>query len=377
MSEATAQLAEMGSQQLPIGEAKKLTEHAKEKPKERLVVFSQVDNKVIEVNPKINFPFKIDEGESTPLGIFAKKPFAKKLKPEEMALEFLPYHLRAALLGRVIFRDNNGKLYRDVDIKGGGFLGEGHRIPSHKGVVSQPAGFKDPRFGYSVSGLLDKKSALLDYKNGEDLNKLGVRVARTIAIIELNEIIVNGEKISIGEAKRRGIIKGNFTPVLQIRAFGTRARISDLLTDDDLEKFSKLPGFKTYEQTSRYLLEDAKKIVAQELGKKSMTDEEYLSWFTSTLGKNIALIHRQGWIHGSIDAQNITLDGRILDFDTLHSVPPDGYEQQPQGVEMDWIKTDLSTLIEAVTRLKSSDSPLSKKLQSQLYWAYKLAMNAR
>jgi len=67
------------------------------------------------------------------------------------------------------------------------------------------------------------------------------------------------------------------------------------------------------------MFEDAKSLVSQELGRGNnpLTDQEYLEWFAETLGKNVGLMHKNGWFHAGLSPHNITLDCSVCDFDTV------------------------------------------------------------
>lgn len=114
------------------------------------------------------------------------------------------------------------------------------------------------------------------------------------------------EKISLKEAKRAGIIDDDFKPVIEVRAFATRARIADIL-DTDYEPKKVLVG-------------DARRIVGQELSSKSLSDMDYLKWFGKVLGRSVGLMHKNGWYHQYLTSHNITLDGRIVDLDSLEQL---------------------------------------------------------
>lgn len=361
MAEGAIQTEAEIKSQLPTGEAKKIKYTAKRNWSERLLLFSQVKNKVLETNPLVNSPFNLEEGEPTPLGVFAQAVLKEKPRQSQQGqipLEVLPQHMRAALLARVIFKDNVGNLYRDVDIKGVGFLTKGNQlVESYKPAVSKPGIVHSLGGRY---GLLDQDTARFDYVNGEELSQAGVRVARTLAIIELQELIVNGRKISLAQARKRGIIDEDFRPVIEVRAFGTNARIRDL-TDPSWIEHSKrvglphVPDLLTYEKTSDLLLEDAKKLVAQELGKDSISNDEYLDWFAETLGKNVALIHKQGILHGYLHDQNITLDCRIVDFDGETQIT----SMEEYKEEMEIVRNAIKELLERVSKSSyvSKDDP--------------------
>lgn len=336
---------EIVPRQIPTGEARRLRESANENWQERLLRFSPVQNKVLVVNPNINSPFNLEEGKPTPLGVFAQIGFTKKpVKLEgKRDLEVLPEQGRATLLGRVIFSDKDGHVYRDIDLKGIGYLDKRFMQTHYRPTVSKPGGVWGNSGG--KKGLLDYDTAKYDYVSGEELSQAGVRTARTLAIIELQELILGGKTVSLFEARELGIIDKDFHPVIQVRAFGTNARIRDLADPEDrvsTKKFGLLdaPHILAYEKTSDLLLEDAKKLVAQELGKDSISNDEYLEWFAQTLGRNVGLIHKQGVLHGFLHDQNITLDCRIVDFDGETEIS----SRNDYEIEMDTIKDTLGDL---------------------------------
>ncbi len=326
---------------IPFGQPSKITEFSKQNPLEYLATFSEVKNKVLIVNPKIYFPFPLQEGESTPLGLFVQE-VGTKSNESLPTLEILPWQTRSALLGRAIFKDDEGNTYRDVDIKGIGYLKTTQLNEKEAPKPSNP--FPQRRTG-SRSGLLEKETAIYDYENAEDLINEDARVTRTIAIIELQELIANGLKISVEDAQKKGIIDKKFVPVLEVRAFGTRARISDIIDPD-----------KTI---SQLLIEDAKDLVAHELGKEKITTDEYLAWFVKKLAESIAIIKKNGWYHAGLHDQNITLDARIVDFDSLKMHRP--WHLPPLNPsDFDFAKDAIIALYNKTTG-DNSHTPLYKK----------------
>lgn len=293
----------MSETQLPVGEAAELGKIAQGKQAERLAVFSQVKNKVLAVNPEVNIPLKLEEGKPSPLGLFAEAAYSTE-DSSKRKFEVWYRHGRSALLGRLIFSDEEGRLFRDIDVKGIGVVevapGDGVTIGEHIHL-----GEEGP-FG-GRQGLLDREVAEKDYQDSEDFVKAGIRTSRTLAIIELEELVLEGRKISLTAAREKGIIDQSFQPVVEVRAFGTKARIIDA-------NYSNVP-----------LIEDAKLLVAQELGRtEPLSDEEYLNWFARTLGENVARMHKAGWAHGYLTHHNITLDCRIVDLDSVEDLVREG-----------------------------------------------------
>lgn len=268
-------------------------------------LFERVKNKVIFVNEKANIPPELKEklelGKESPLGLFVK--MAEPIKAKELSeinLETWPKeHARSAILGRMKFH-NEGRFYRDIDLKGIGSTVSVVEIGVHR--EAEPW------------GLLGKKEAFYDHAMSEKFLKAGIRTFMTLGTIEPEEIFLKNKKISLKEVKEKGVIKRGFQPVIEVRAFGTKARIRDFYM-----------GFED-DETKKLLLEDAKKMVSQEIGKDLSNDKDYLEWFANTLGRNVGLMHKNGWHHGRLGRQveigphNITLDCRITDLDTVSKI---------------------------------------------------------
>jgi len=280
---------------IPMGLASKL-----EASKETLPAI-EVKNRVLWVNSDLDLPFKLEVGKRTNLGLFLTSQIeeAEKLKN----LEVKRQHMRSALLGRVIFGEKTNKedrqLYRDIDIKGLGWLGGKNNFFVKK-IELRPDGVES-------MGILSLEDACHNTDIAEEFHKLGIRTNRTIAIVELEEIIYDGKPISILKAKIGKIISRNMKPVLEIRAFGTHSRFVDVFQSNSKEK-------------ANLLIEDARLLVAQELGldPKDFSRLEYFKWLARTVGKNLALMRKNGWVHKYLgQGHNITLDGCFMDFDSV------------------------------------------------------------
>jgi len=315
--------------QLPIGEASKL-----ENEKEVLPAL-EVKNHVLWINPEFpESPFSLEEGASANLARFftpitekteeeprfkvlgrefGKKVSTSKLETHDMEVEI--FHSRSAILGRVIFKDKEGRLYRDVDLKG---VGRTYKKDSGEGFIV--ADVEQQRDSKESWGILDLTAAYYDKEISEIFLDLGIRAHRTVAIISLEEIVdKNGEKLSIDEARKNGLISEHNKPAIQIRAFGTKIRLGDLVSNE--------------KSKNELYVEDARKMVASELGKRNEDFDkfEYLRWLAQTTAKNIGIMHRNGWYHGFLmSGYNLTLDGRITDFDSVSRIK-EGEKKQPKS----------------------------------------------
>src|SRR3989338_2426942 len=319
---------EKGRSEFPTGAAPEL-----ESQKEMLPAV-EVKNHVVWVNPDLDLPFDLKVGEPTKLGVFLSEPgrfsFLNFLAQKPKNLEAEVNHNRSILLGRVIFAEKEKsegerQLFRDIDIKGSGYVepvsDSDHpqrTIPSVGEIkLKKPAQDFFQRLrglpptnpeAIASYGILDLKDANQDYGFAEAFHEYGIRTHRVVAIIELDEIISDRKRLSIAKAKAKGLIDKSLTPVLEVRAFGTHARLMDITSG------------KNSKEKTELLLKDAQALVTQELGVEpsQFTKLEYAKWLSKVIGKNLALLHKHGYLHQYLgQVHNITLDGCLVDFDSM------------------------------------------------------------
>lgn len=368
--------------ELPIGIGERFHE---ERNKERLPAL-EVANTVLWVNPAFSeLPFRLEEGKPTDLGLFftARPP----APPPEMPRwkKFLGYEqpkqekihspivmpeneARSGLLGSVFFRDQEGRIYRDVDVKGLGRFRKGRKViqvhpKTEFGEIKQAWGLHDYQF------------ASRDRKYSEEFLKAGIRTYRIAAIVDLKEIIDrDGKKISIDKAKKRTMLPSDMEPVVEVRAFGSRERIEYLGTLSDWT-----------EKRSMLSLEDARTMVAQELGIKpdDFSYEDYLLWFAENLGKGVAKIRKLGLYHSYLTEHNVALDCRLVDLDSVATLDEwrkdekhgkSGWsDEQFYSADFDRASSALATLVRSVGRLTKIPQGDDWRLESKVLKTYERA----
>lgn len=309
---------------------------------ERKLPAVEVKNEVVWINDDVEMPFKFEENKPSKIGVFLTTP--NELEPD-FHVKVMDNHFRSALLGKVVFKDKEGSTYRDVDIKGmGAVSSEAGELET--GIIEKGSAKKYKR-GKTPWGILDWGYAETDRDTSDFFIKQGLRTHRALAIIRLDEIIVeNGEKISVSKARKLGYIKYTTEPVIEVRAFGTKARITDV--------------------NNQVLLEDAKRMVAQELGKNpdDFSNEDYAKWFVQTLGKQVAIIHNAGFVHKYLTDHNVTLDCRIVDLDSVEKIKTD------KGLSDEKIKIDLFDAISDIRRLFRREYNIDRKSVSDFIDSY-------
>lgn len=285
---------EKGVSKVPTGERSIL------KTKRETLTALEVKNKVVWVNPDLDTPFNLKVGESTELGVFVS---TQNLKNEKLRnVEVDDNHQRSILLGRTIFKDNKKsdgvhQAYRDIDIKGAGYV-----------IDAKTIGSTSMKGKTEAFGILNEGAAYQDMAISEVFHDYGIRTHRVIAIIELEEIICYGEKMSIEDVKAMGVIGESSKPVLEIRAFGTRMRLMDAASNN------------TPSEKKDLIINDARVLVAQELGidPENFSLLDYAKWLARSIGRNVGLMHSHGYMHKFLtQGHNFTLDGSIVDFDSV------------------------------------------------------------
>jgi hypothetical protein len=249
----------------------------------------KVKNEVLWINPKLDLPFKLKEGEPSSLGVFVVSSDTHTDCNIRVGID--GFHGRSVYLGRFkIPPSSEGIIYRDVDLKGAGYIELNFRDKDPKVL---PISIRDNE---STHGLWRIEKGQREIGITEDLTKEKARTNRIAALIALYEIALpDGNKLTINQAKDQGLIHQDETPVIGVRVSRLRDRMSH-------------PYMRRFE-----VITDAKKIVEEELG-YLLSWQEYLMWFSSTMGTNLATVHKADYWHGSPDSHNISPVAEILDF---------------------------------------------------------------
>lgn len=298
----------------------------------------EVKNEVVWINQNVEFPFNIEKGESSRLGMFLT-PKSQLDVSGSYQLEIRFHHKRTGILGRVVFKDKEDRLYRDVDLKGIGFTQGISEFSVSEPEISYDPAYPDEK---KTLGILDRAYAENDIRMAEKFLKARIRTYRPIALIKIEEIIdKKGEKISLEEAKKRKLVKRDDEPVVEVRAFGTRARIEDLIESDFPE--------------AKMLIKDTIKLVAQERGEdsKNFSKKDYFEWFIENLAISIARMHNKNWIHGYLTPHNITLDARIVDLDSVETVTEINERKNTGEYTSKSFREDIGDSIKTISLLKS------------------------
>lgn len=225
------------------------------------------------------------------------------------------YHLnRHCIIGSEVFYDSRGQLYRDIDAKGVGYT---RGFPMRFLSVREPEMDGD----MEMRGILHRNVAEEDCLNTEEMHKLGIRMARHVAQIELFELVDQDGSIVPREVigKRIGVNLDKVSPILAIRVMGTTSRVYDLKTIQE----AKNQGYV------REVLDDALSLVSLELGQK-LKPKDYVVWFAETMGSQLGVLHKNGvWTDFSMQihrgTHNLTLDCRLTD--TYHYQTPKSYKR--------------------------------------------------
>lgn len=221
---------------------------------------------------------------------------------QQFPLEVWANHSRTGILGRILMRDQEGIIYRDVDLKG---CGHSNRVypPASKLAEGIPIIAFSQEEGIQVapSGLGDLNYLIKERDMTEMMLGQGLRTYRVLALIKIFQLFDRGgQLITTVQAREKGIINWSRIPTISVRVFPTKARIGDAFR----------PG----------LAEEAIAIVANELKLPRLSRRDYLVWFAHTLGAQVGRLHKLGYSHGYLTYHNITLDGRLVDLDSLKPV---------------------------------------------------------
>jgi hypothetical protein len=314
----------------------------------------EVDNKVIWTNKSLRAPFDIPLASVSSLGVLLATEKLDTRNREGFPGLPREHHGRTLDVGQVYFEDVEHRLYRDVDMKGTGLVASTGLTPpfvaeewyAETGAGSNPT--------MDVRGLLDKDDALRDAFMAEEFSKLGIRTHRALAVLELNELTIGSEVRPVLLLKLADKLHADFNPVIEVRAFGSKTRAGDLfplsrpalvtgeeyvrkLAALDIDQMLTLRDIRK----ARHEIEDTLTFLTKEQ-KRTFTKKEYIEWFVHELGKGVGLMHNAGYAHQWLHSQNITLDARLTDFDSVYRLADLEGQKELSPEE---IKEDQETLI--------------------------------
>jgi hypothetical protein len=270
-------------------------------PPTQSMVARKVRNQVYWANNGFTFPFK--RRASTNFGcMLSDQPKAKG----DIEVTIHDSHYRSCLLGREFFQDKQGRLYRDVDLKGTGNLD--YDLEQDKLVLRHLGDAGGRRFRVAGPwGLVDQGHALTDRDFSERFSRIGARTHRVMTIIKLLELYSKDRVVSLAEALESGLIKPGEIPVITMRAYGTKQRIENIMDCANPD-------------VGRFHIQDAKQLMAKEFNLPPLTDNGYVKLFTQELAKSLGPIHGAGYAHCCISSHNIALDARLVDLDDARTI---------------------------------------------------------
>jgi hypothetical protein len=298
------------------------------------------------------FTFRTDYGKTHDydlMGYFRGSHFMSRQKE----------HGRNVSLEPFTFADDKGNIYRYIDIKGVGLpryidvpgLQTSLDIHNFAASIKPPETIREGPRG--MWGLLDYESAMKDWDESIELMRAGVGIAAPVALFRLDELFLkNGDRKTIEELKNEGIMprkipfedhdtgqteEYDYIPVLYLRAFSEVMRVSNA-KKEDYEKFAKENG---------------------------ITIDEYADWWVGKIAGNLAKMHSIGKIHGNLITQNITMDGKIVDFDTVREYDA---TRVFNNLKIKELKIDILHVADAVDDLcdavKEGEAGVTKELRA-------------
>lgn len=273
-------------------------------------------NKVVWENKSIQSEFSQKIDTECQLGLLLRFE-SDKMRAEGDVSTLRRGHNRAADLrpkNKVV--DENGRVYGDIDMKGVGWYSRvtGHIKPWESDSDKE-----------HVAGLCDEKWAIYDAERAEEFTALGIRTHRSLGVMRLLEVPVQEKSGSVGlvpvsaiprgkpEKPTHGILLPEFVPAVEIRAFGIKTRVEEVVSP--LGRYGpELTLSQLKERRAR--IGEAIAYVHNE-DDNVVNTQSYAFWFARTLGTNIGRMHAVGYTHGALTRHNVTLDCSITDLDTV------------------------------------------------------------
>lgn len=291
---------------------------------------TNIDNTCVFANKEVSSTLDVAEGLRSSLGCQVSLGPLKR-NPDRLVYG-MEQHNRSSILSSESGISWRGANFKYLDAKGTGYL---EHVSTDINSVDNPKYLLRvrPSVNKIVKGESDDLTTWggtsLDWNDkdielSEHFADLGIRTIPIVACLKLNQVLDSGGNIlSIEEAKQKKIILETDEPGIILRGFVTPFRLKDVLYNpDEKDMYGIETTTKDIERKRNILLkaiEDTKEDISIPLEvRKTFEDpNNYAVWLSSTIGEQVKLMHKNGYVHGYLSAlHNITLDARVMDLDS-------------------------------------------------------------
>ena len=173
------------------------------------------------------------------------------------------------------------------------------------------------------------------------LVQMGIETEFPLGALKLGEIIYQNRdgvsRVAIGEAFDDAGLPPEYKEipfVIRVDAIGINHRLKDYIFAGELLYNAELDTEKVramlMEDVTAYLLQEAK-VLGNDLPDIEGNLDLYLEFILKRIYKNVALLHKNGGVHGQLTEQNLTMDGKFIDYDTLKWLSGDIFEEKRQA----------------------------------------------
>jgi hypothetical protein len=268
------------------------------------------------------------------------------------------HHHRSAQLPnetRKHLTDNYGNIYSTLRLKGNGLFSapDGEKFINEKGKVRN---LNKDETGY-IRGLQALHEIQTSMEHAKKLLEMGIQTEIPLAAYKLNEVILQTktgvwERMNFSDAMDFCDLPAEYKEIpfaIRVDAMGVNNRLQDFIKPDNIF-FGK--GFSN-EQTRELFLDDTWKYLLEEqkrgLIDLNITNEKsqenilkVLNFTTKRIFENLAKVHKNQGVHGRMTPDNMTLDGKFVDYDTLKWLTKGTELNEGIAKDVDWTKTALT-----------------------------------
>lgn len=329
-------------------------------PFQLMPCLANVDAQLISVNRKL-----IDENNLEGLNLFLSPSneingCIEKLRP---ALLRHMHHRSSEIPHHSIRRDNRGGVYSVRRLKGNGLYSGPRKAWRHKirNIKKDPTGY--------VLGLQVQKEYQEALSNSMLLRDMGIETEIPEGALLLREVIYKIRhdvyRLSIEDAIAHAGLPleyKNIPFVIRVDSLGINHRLKDYIYANPLLSNSNntsLIRSTMLSEAVQFINEESRLINSEIPFDIAENISSYLKFIIDRIMRNVALLHKNQGIHGQLTAQNLTLDGKFIDYDTLQwKAKGDEFEKE-RLADISKLNSSLSSFIYAVC--KEHNLPLNKK----------------
>lgn len=201
------------------------------------------------------------------------------------------------------------------------------------------------------------------FDSSQRLADMGIETEFPMGALRLHEVIFQtrdgAARLKIADAFDQANLPPQYKEipfVIRVDAIGINHRLKDYIFAGELLANTTM----STEVVRQMLIADVQEylnfegqILGHEVPDLTADIQQYIEFILKRIFRNVALLHKNGGVHGQLTEQNLTMDGKFIDYDTLKWLTGDDFEAG-RVKDLTRLNTSIETFLRSIMKVDSN-----------------------